>query len=201
MPSRQALATTTGRAAQRAPVYRKSWKTPIKKGRSHDIQPAFHGISVQHSRWFRQLRRLQSYHRWASSSKVSQCPGDQGVALWKSILEVTGFQPSFASWWISRTYHCPDDVMVIPEFPPLPDVALKIYHAFLTEVRSLEQKLQQAQRASAKHRREVDPNLIFKDIRRPPALPVETLVENATTRVVHVDADQSAFGIGPTLSI
>ncbi len=91
--------------------------------------------------------------------------------------------------------------MVIPEFPPLPDVALKIYHAFLTEVRSLEQKLQQAQRASAKHRREVDPNLIFKDIRRPPALPVETLVENATTRVVHVDADQSAFGIGPTLSI
>ena len=190
-------ANMAGRAAQRAPVYRKSWKTPMKKGRSHDIQPAYHGISVQHSRWFRQLRRLQSYQRWASSSKASQCPGDQGVSLWKSILDATGFQPSFASWWISRTYHCPDDVEVIPEFPPLPDVALRIFHAFLIEVRSLEQKLQQAQRASAKHRREVDPNLIFKDIRRPPALPVETLVENTTTRVAHVDADQSALELDP----
>lgn len=60
-----------GRAVIRAPQFRTGWPTPLKKGRSNDTQPNFHGASVLHSRWFEQLRRLQNYHRWANSHTSS----------------------------------------------------------------------------------------------------------------------------------
>ena len=188
----------SGRASQRKPLRRRGWPSPLKKGRAHDIQPVFDGVSVQHARWFKQLRRLQSYHRWATSSKVDMSgPSEHGAALWKSILNASGFCPSFAVWWTSRSYQCPGDVGCIPEFPPLPVVALQIYHSLLAEVRTLEQRLQQARRTHANHRRATDPNIIFKDVRRPPALPVETLLDSTSTFVSQVDASESALELDP----
>ena len=187
-----------GRAAQRQPKHRRGWPTPLKKGRSHDVQPQFHGVSVQHARWFKQLRRLQSYLRWACSPKVCLGgPSDQGISLWQSILEASGFAPNFSCWWTSRVYRCPGDIPSIPVYPLNPEVALQIYHSLLAETRALEQKLLQARQAVAKHKREVDPNVIFKDVRRPVALPVETLVANSTSRVTAIDLEDSALEIDP----
>ncbi len=106
-----------GRASIRQPIFRKGWNSPLKKSRTQDIQPAFHGVSLQHSRWFKQLRRLESYVRWTSSTRPDR-DGEHGANLWRSILLGTGFKPSFASWWISRAYRCPGDVASIPNFPP-----------------------------------------------------------------------------------
>lgn len=51
----------SGTGAVRAPIHKKGWPTPLKKGRSCDVGPSFHGFSWQHAEWFKQLRRLQSY--------------------------------------------------------------------------------------------------------------------------------------------
>ena len=67
----------------------------------------------------------------------------------------------------------------------------------LAEVRALEQRLQQARQAVAKLKRENDPNTIFRDIKRPAALPVETLVANASSQVSALDLEDCALEIDP----
>ena len=181
-----------GRASIRQPIYRKGWNSPLKKSRTQDIQPAFHGVSLQHSRWFKQLRRLESYVRWTSSTRPDR-DGEHGANLWRSILLGTGFKPSFASWWISRAYRCPGDVAFIPSFPPTEDIARNILEALYAEVRSLESKLNSARSAVAKHRRAVNPNIIYHDIKKPAALPVETLVASQHSTVANIDVDFAAL--------
>ena len=188
-----------GRASTRAPIYRQGWPAPLKKGRSKDIQPGFHGASVQHSRWFKQLRRLQSYIRWASSDNPSHTRVEHGVGLWTSVLSASGFYPSFSAWWLSRSYRCPSDVSEIPSYPPLAAVAHCIFEAFQVEVRLLENSLNQARRATAQLRREKHPQTIFQDVRRPAALPVETLLEHREARVVEVDTVDHSVVLEPPM--
>ena len=81
--------------------------------------------------------------------------------------------------------------------------------ALHAEVKFLEQKLNSARVAVAKHRREINHNIIFQDIKKPAALPVETLVEGQHSFVAAVDSDLSAvelhrpclFDVGLPLSI
>ena len=190
-----------GRAAICAPVYRQGWPSPLKKGRTNDVTPTFHGVSVQHSRWFKQLRRLQNYCRWVSSSRESTEDGLHGALLWKSILNATGFQPSFASWWHGRAYRCPSDVCAIPAFPPTPGVAKGIFDAFQVEVRLLENNLSQARHAAAHHRRAVNPHTIYRDVKRPAALPVETLIESKESKIAAVDPDDHAIELDPPIDL
>ncbi len=49
----------------------------------------------------------------------------------------------------------------------------------------------------AKHKREQNPNTIFQDVRRPAALPVETLLSGQASTVVALDEGDSAIEIDP----
>ena len=187
-----------GRGAIRTPIHQKGWHTPLKKGRSCDVQPHFYGVSCQHAKWFKQLRRLQSFCAWTSTQNRSHARNPfHEVMLWQSILQATGFSPSFSPWWPSRLYRCPQDVPFIPQTTPSAAIALSIYHAFLVEVRALETQLQAAKLAHAKGRRDRSPNLIFKDVGKPFAQPVETLLANRSTQVSCVDAEDNAFELEP----
>ena len=186
-----------GRASIRAPLYRQGWPAPLKKGRSQDIQPGFHGVSVLHSRWFKQLRRLQSYVRWASSQHTSAERGVHGALLWTSILQASGFRPSFADWWQSRAYRSPSDVCEVPAFPPSTRIAQGIFEALQAEVRVLENNLTQARRSVAQFRRTQEPQTIYQDVRRPAALPVETLLENRASVVARIDEQDQAIELDP----
>ncbi len=186
-----------GRAKIRHPQKKIGWPTPFKKGRSHDIQPQFWGVNTQHARWFKQLRRLQSYTRWCTSSTLGSAGYLHGIELWRAILRAPGFYPAFSTWWLHRHYRCPTDVAIIPEFPPCASVATNIYEALLAETRALEVSLRQAGLAVAKHKRETNPNTIFQDVRRPAALPVETLLSGQSSTVVALDEPDSAIEIDP----
>ena len=187
-----------GRAKVRAPIKKVGWPTPFRKGRSHDVQPNFFGISTQHSRWFKQLRRLQSYIRWIQSPKPdASCSYLHGIELWQSILRAPGFKPSFAAWWQSRYYRCPSDLTFVPPYPPSAPAATSIFDALLVEVRALETSLRSAGLAVAKHKREINPNTIYQDLRRPSALPVETLIASKKTQVSNIDFDDSAIELEP----
>ena len=117
--------------------------------------------------------------------------------LWRSILQSSGFSTTFADWWPSRLYQCPQDIAHIPQVAPPFVIANSIYQAFVVEVRALESQLLRAKQTHAKSRREHDPTLIFKDLSKPFAQPVETLLETKKTRISNVDLDEMAIELDP----
>lgn len=70
----------------------------LKKGRMGDVMPTYHGQSVQHAQWFRQLRRLQSYVRYRQCQEV-ETEAVHSVQLWRSILCAKSFPSGFQLWW------------------------------------------------------------------------------------------------------
>jgi len=187
MPSMQ------GRGQQTQPRRTVGCQAPLKQGRSQDVQPAFFGFSAIHAKQFKQVRRLQNYCRWVDN-RTSHTAQDMlhGVGLWNSILKATGFWPSFQSWWPGRQYVCPLDPAHIPVHCPSSAVAHQIYDAVLAEVRLLEQRLVLSKQSYRHARHERDKHLIFREVARTPAAPVETLVHRVDAVVTQVDVDESA---------
>lgn len=182
-----------GRGQQLKPQKKCSRGAPLRNGRTHDVQPAFFGFSVQHARQFKQLRRLQNYCRWVDQHHPAHGHVRlHGIGLWNSILKAPGFVPTFAEWWESRQYVCPLDPLHMPQFCPEPSVAHLIYDAVYAEVRLLERNLLAAKKSHRRHQHEADRHLIFRDVARTPAAPVESLLHSVKAEIASVDEDECA---------
>jgi hypothetical protein len=191
-----------GRGQQLAPKPRKGWAAPPKKGRSQDAQPFFHGYHVQHARWVKQLRRLQNYHRWASVhfGHANTQLALHGLYLWKSILQAPGFWPSFSQWWSHRWCVGFVDPVVVPVCPPDAMTALAFCEAFNCELRSLEVTLNAARRTAKTSMHLSNPNLVYKDTRRPMPEPVTSLLDTTAARVTETDPEEVAVEFTPECS-
>ena len=176
-----------GRAGRTAPRQaRAPCAPPIKVGRQGEFQPEYHGPSVRHAQWVRQTRRLQAYVRLASSSKPL---GVQRVESWSSILHASGFAPDFVTWWNECDTKTSDAPVVCPEFPPNAVIARGMFDSLVMAVRTFETLLRQQSRQYARFRRDMNPNLVFADI-RPPMVPgVDVLLQPIRAKVEDVDAD------------
>ena len=188
-----------GRGQRTATTIRRGWPAPPKQGRSFDPQPTFMGYDVQHARWLRQLRRLVNYHQWAKChwQYASVATWTHGLLLWRSILDATGFGLSFSKWWLGRSCFGLDDPGCVPCYPPAPEVALQLCECFQCEVRALERRLHQAKLSSRRQAHLHNPNLIFKDTKRPPPEPVTSLLVQSSSVVVEVDEADVAVVIEP----
>ena len=186
-----------GRAQIKSPVLHRGWPTPPRKARTHDIQPAFHGFSVQHLRWMKQLRRVQSYCRWALAATLRDLDNLHGISLWSSILAAPGFGEGFQSWWPQRSSHLPFDPECVPLYPPSAFIADRLYQALLFEVRILEDRLNSARVAHAKQLRNDNPDLIFRDLKSSAPAPVESLLLKQQTFITAVCRDDCALEIDP----
>ena len=191
--------TMRGRGQRTDTTVKKGWPTPPKLGRSSDPQPAFHGYDVQHSRWFKQLRRLWNYCNWAQANwqAATVQSWTHGLLLWRSILEAPGFGLNFATWWTGRGCIGLSDPGFVPQHPPAPDLALQLCECFASEVRCLERRLVQARKTARAHAHSRNPNLVFKDTQRPMPEPVSTLLIQHKSQVTEVDADEAAVVIDP----
>eukprot|EP00435_Cladocopium_sp_Y103_P071966 s172_g38.t2 len=178
-----------GRAATLAPrrVFGQA-HAPLKPAREGDILPQFFGTSVQHAHWYRQVRRLQAYCRFAKSPKPAK-DGTHGAQVWGSIVRGKGFAPNFPAWWAHLQHRVPEAPAVFPMAPPNCCVALAIYDSCVIALRQLEKTLRANSRAYAVARRQADPRLIFQDIRQISPDSVEMLVKPSSSKVVDVDHD------------
>ena len=182
-----------GRGQQTEPRRVVGRHAPIKRGRSHDVQPNFHGFSSVHAQRFKQLRRLQNYLRWVVNHEAGKTSDTtHGIALWAAVLKSPGFAPSFSRWWPERWYVCPNDPCCIPQFCPPAGVAHQIFEAVFAEVRLFERRLVQMRAAHRTAQHAADRNLIFKEVARPSAEPVETLLHQVCGVVEEVDDQESA---------
>ena len=190
-----------GRGQRTQPLKRKGWAAPPRKGRTSYFQPAFHGYNVQHSRWLRQLRRLHNYHRWALAH-YGVASGDlqlHGSYLWQSILRAPGFGVSFSSWWTSRRCVGLQDPGFIPASPPPAEVGCMLCEAFLGEIRAFERTLAAAKITAKSNAHKANPNLIYRDTKRPMPEPVTSLLVSKKTRVTEVRPDEGAVLIDTTV--
>lgn len=87
--------------------------------------------------------------------------------------------------------------MEVPDFPPSAFIADRIFQALLFEVPSLEDRLKQAKRAHAIQQRQDTPNLIYRDLKLPAPLPVESLLVGNQTTVSMVCVEDSALELDP----
>ena len=129
------------------------------------------------------MRRLQNFCRWAESHEAGNSDDPlHGIAFWNSILRAPGLAPGFTLWWPTRWYVCPADPVAVPQFCPASWVARCIYDAVFAEVRLFEQRLTQMRAMHRTTQHALDRNLIFREVARPQAEPVDTLLASGARR-------------------
>eukprot|EP00435_Cladocopium_sp_Y103_P059804 s2_g21.t1 len=181
----------TGRAATLQPRVSSGGKiAPVKSARLGDFQPNFHGVSVRHAQWIRQVRRLQSYMRHMSDKTVAD---GHAIAVWGSICRAKGFCPSFPDWWIQASHATPNAPAACPALPPGFLVAQAMFESMALAVRALEKDLAKSSRQYARMRRANNPNVIFQDIKVAPAQGVELLCQPLVATVISVNHDDSSI--------
>ena len=167
---------------------------PLSGGRPGDVAPLFHGISVLHSQWFRQLRRLQAFMRLARSVRIDNLT-ERAANAWGSIGRAKGFNPNFATWWKTCKFRVHLAPAILPLSPPDASTAAAIYDSFHMAVRDLEKQLRKQCSSYARLRRATCPNTVFQDIRRSSADSVNLLIRPLKAAVVVVGDEFGALTV------
>ena len=69
---------------------------PVKANRRGDIQSEYAGANLTHSRWTKQVRRLQHFVRCARSEAAGPSMVEHRASLWRKNRQATGFPKGFA---------------------------------------------------------------------------------------------------------
>ena len=170
-------------------VVKGSTVAPLKASRQGDVLPHFHGQSVRHVQWFKQIRRLQSYVRHVRNKPHSGVC-DHGHQLWAAVLNAKGFLPSFPQWWRQSKFRVPQAPTDCPCWPPSHTVASAIFDSVVLALRSFETSLKQQCSQYAKARRLKDPMLIFRDLKDGGTLGAEVFVAPESAKVVDFWPDE-----------
>ena len=159
---------------------------PVKQGRHGEFQPDFFGPSAKHAQWVRQTRRFQAYARLAASQKQV---GVLKAESWSSILRASGFHPEFAMWWNMCEFKTSGAPVECPCFPPDEHCAKAMFDSMVLAVRNLETLLKQQSKQYAKFRRDMNPNMIFADLRSPMVPGVDVLLQPIRAKVEEIDEE------------
>ena len=180
-----------GRAQTLVPVQTKGYHSPCKLGRHGDLNPEFHGVSLKHARWFKQLRRLQAIAR-LSKHPVNGRQHEHVLSLWNAIRQAPGFYGGFCQWWkiTFGNTPCSDG---LSWFVPQHGDLQQMFDLFHQHVRDFEQHLIRDRIRNAKDCRRQDLHLVFKDCGREAPLAIDSLVKVVTGEVEEVRHDDSSI--------
>eukprot|EP00435_Cladocopium_sp_Y103_P006334 s3326_g2.t1 len=169
-----------GRAGTKEVVWTTQQIAPVKPNRRGDIQSELACTNLTHSRWTKQIRRLQHYARAASSQRCQISLTEHRSNLWRKVRNAAGFQGGFTIWWNQLDKAFKASPPVLPIIPPESETALCIFEEFSAHYRKLEASLTKTRFEHAKQRRTKDPLLIYRDLQKDRAEPVQTLVQKVT---------------------
>ena len=193
--------TQRGRSTTRDVTIVSQVVAPIKKGRKDDLNPTYFGENFNHTRWCRQARRLQSLVRLLQSSHQSFEHREHAISLWKAIRCASGFRFGFEAFWSTRSIHILGAPEHLPSDVPTLSEAELVHQNFLAEFRKLEKILNQSRVSKAALVRKGNPNLIFRDVALPRALPVQTLLCKAASIVTEVSPCRKYVKLDPPIEI
>lgn len=186
-----------GRATTIEPKLKVHAITPLRRSRKHDVQVLFMGENYNHMLWTRQLRRLQSMCRLVNSVKDDCHVRCHKRELWKSIRAAKGFDHGFPRFWVKRPIRlrgAPDE---LPREPPTAAEIGKIFHTFQCMYKQLEETLNKARWKSAVQRRQEDANVVFSDVAKQKALPVQTIMSKHVIPILDISSDKTMIHVAP----
>ena len=184
----------TGRGATR----NRSWITeqyvPLRPSRPGSFTPTFHGQSVAHTHWVRQLRRLQALAHMHHARHVPNAQWqERKLGQWRAIKKAVGFKPSFEQWWASKAKHVLGLPQSLPLLPPDGEIARLLAIDFQKDVLDFETLLKASRIKQAKQCRLDDPSRIFRDLQAPHSEPVHMLLAHTVATVEAVDHEECAL--------
>ena len=196
-----------GRSATTDTIKVAAYGRPIPKARQGDYQPQYHGISLQYSRWVKQMRRIESLCRNLAKGTENLNARKHADREWRGIMTASGFPGGFQKWWEqldSKHGQAPPSVSwICPNFQHTQGISF----TFMQELHQFEKILNRELQQKAKENRINNPNKIFDDIAKPRAAPIQLLEEPISVEVVHVNQqnnivtckEQLHFDIGQDL--
>ena len=163
--------------------------TPNKPSRQSEVAITYMGENFLHTKWTRQLRRLQSLCKLMNAKLARPSLAGECENLWTAIKAAPGFSGGFAAMWKARS--CVSDAapLFIPKKLPSAQVVESIFTDFRREFLLLENALIQARCRKAKETRIANSNAIYRDVSKPRALPVTTVVVNRNAVVSEISVD------------
>lgn len=111
-----------GRAQLCKPKYGRINAIVVKRARPGEVSQANGFLNRATSRWYKQLRRLQSYLHAARSVRCEETWVSR-LQLWNSIKYAAGFVNGFEAWWKDRPRPMQGSPVDLPSLPPCSDVA------------------------------------------------------------------------------
>eukprot|EP00438_Fugacium_kawagutii_P019054 Skav215401 [mRNA] locus=scaffold271:59153:63914:- [translate_table: standard] len=128
-----------GRAQRLEPLTRLA-ATPVCKPSREGEVSLHHSMTGQETtRWFKQLRRLQSLKHAVLAGKDTPSAVAYRSELWTAILNASGFVPNFRRWWRDKECLLDDSVIDLPQGPPAEGaVACLLYEEFHEHFRRFE---------------------------------------------------------------
>ncbi|CAE7237272.1 UVR8 [Symbiodinium sp. CCMP2592] len=171
----------------------KAFQGQVAVGRAGEVKPGFFGKDRLYCQWFRQLRRLQALVQALGREATTDNATLYRAGLWHAIQNAPGFKPSFVAWWPKRDVCLPEDPVQLALGLPGPVVARQIFLSFQANVQELEKRLSKQRKVDARQRRVQSPALIFKDLQKAAAQPVQTIVQSVKAKVVEVRHDEAAL--------
>ena len=150
------------------------------------------GVSLQHARYFKQLRRLQALAHYTASRAWTLNSQVNRDDTWRAIRRAPGFAGGFGVWWTSQG--------LLPAFPsglplicPTEEVVQSMFSAMTSWVRTYEASLAQQRYQLGKQRRLNAMQYVFKDCKLDPAPPVDTLLERLEVGIEEIRPDEASL--------
>lgn len=190
----QAISTATakqdrsfyGRAQLRKPALRRSNPIVLKHTRPGELAQSNGFLNRAISRWFRQLRRLQSYNHAVHSTKSLDNYASR-LELWTCIRRSAGFKNGFVAWWTTRPHPMQGAPSVLPLAPPSAQISALILEDFLQHYRRFEHWQQEKRLQSCRNKLQSTARGLFSLTRKDAKPPLDFLEDSHTQIITVVD--------------
>ena len=178
-----------GRGALDRPHPRLITPSVPKHSRDGEVQQASGFLNRVVSRWYKQLRRLQSYLHAIKSPRAAENFLSR-ASLWHAILSADGFKGNFQTWWESRPHQQQGTPARLPEYPPNLHVAQLVYDDFLLNYRRFEHWQNQKRQQSSRTKMLATAKGVFAITRKPAKESLDCLVDSEDQTITVTDAMQ-----------
>ena len=175
-----------GRAKLMQPRSRRIQPVAPKHARPGEEVQASGFLNRSLNRWYKQVRRLQSY-RHASRSSRAPATFESRASLWQSILRAPGFLDGFQSWWPTRIVKLQGSPSTLPDYPPSTDLIEAIYDDFLANYRRYEHWQCGKRRESLQSKVASSSKDLFAITRKPSKPMLDCLEEITSQQITVVD--------------
>ena len=165
---------------------------PVKKARPGDVQPTYMGISLQHARYFRQLRRLQSLSRLLQKGVATWNAQVNRDETWRAIRTAVGFPGGFAAWWTTNGL-LPVICVPLPLCCPVLDVIMALFNGFHDYMKKYEASLVSQRYQFAKNRRAKHLAHVFQDCKDEPLPQADTLIDRISVGIEEVRQEDNSL--------